>query len=444
MLINDLQRTGINDLGLVSTHEWTKPPQKLILTVMSHGLVCVRGELDDSVIELESQWNIQPAEIQGIIDNLQNSAESFREINEDNLNNIDSLSIDEFFRSFRDNPNIDWEVLHENSSSDANWNQAAVSIQLRYMAFYGYKLYRRFFEANTELGRLIDSLPEGSRIDISWCKSQNHTWLPHVPWGLMFQTQLPETETAPIDPLNFLGLKYRLGYKAYRNVKTKKALGLIDNTNRVHLLHWGTNNNILLQESTLQRNRWDIWPNQSFAPTVGSITQKEEIVTLLREPNPKPVSLLYLFCRCNINGGRLPILQFGDTSNELDTISEIDLSNHTLHDNPLVFVNACTTITADPYITNELERNFFERGCRGYIGTETKVPIILASRFAEIFFHFFYNSFDERQIAVGEAFFQTKIFLWRFYKNIGGLFYGYVGEFELFMTSDDQISHLRR
>jgi hypothetical protein len=110
-----------------------------------------------------------------------------------------------------------------------------------------------------------------------------------------------------------------------------------------------------------------------------------------------------------------------------------------------VFANACTTSAADPYIANELETVFFDRGCRAYLGTETKVPIQLASRFAWIFFHFFYRRLDPRNrpIAAGEAVVQTRRFLWRYYRNLGGIFYTYVNQYELFMADDAELAALR-
>jgi len=114
-----------------------------------------------------------------------------------------------------------------------------------------------------------------------------------------------------------------------------------------------------------------------------------------------------------------------------------------LIDRPLVFANACTTAAADPYIANELEKVFFNRGCRAYLGTESKVPIQLASRFASIFFNFFYREVDSQPMAAGEAMAQTRLFLWTQYKNIGGLFYAYVNQYELFMAQDAEVVALR-
>lgn len=126
-----------------------------------------------------------------------------------------------------------------------------------------------------------------------------------------------------------------------------------------------------------------------------------------------------------------------------DMVRRTELGTKLLVDRPFVFANACTTAATDPYIANELEGIFFDRGCRAYLGTETKVTIQFASRFASIFFHFFYRIVDPAPMAAGEALAQTRLFLWSHYRNIGGLFYTHVNQYELFMAREPEILRLR-
>ena len=70
-------------------------------------------------------------------------------------------------------------------------------------------------------------------------------------------------------------------------------------------------------------------------------------------------------------------------------------------------------------------------------------PIQFASRFASIFFHFLYRQMDPEPMAAGEAVAQTRLFLWTQYRNIGGIFYTYVNQYELFMASDAEVKALR-
>ena len=69
------------------------------------------------------------------------------------------------------------------------------------------------------------------------------------------------------------------------------------------------------------------------------------------------------------------------------------------------------------------------------------MPIKLASRFASVFFHFFYRVVDPKPIAAGEAVSQTRLFLWSHYRNIGGILYTYIDQFNLYMATDDEIRH---
>jgi hypothetical protein len=113
-------------------------------------------------------------------------------------------------------------------------------------------------------------------------------------------------------------------------------------------------------------------------------------------------------------------------------------------DRPLVFANACSTVGADPYAVNELEAAFISRRCRAYLGTETKVPIQLASRFATVFFHFFDRLAAPEPMAAGEAVVQARHFLWTRYANIGGLFYSYVNQYGLYLADPIEVDALRR
>jgi len=168
---------------------------------------------------------------------------------------------------------------------------------------------------------------------------------------------------------------------------------------------------------------------------------KDKLLSLLDTPLPEPTSILYFFCRCNVQNA-IPVLDFGDGTS--DTVRREDLSMRELPDRPLVFANACTTAAADPYMASELERSFFDRRCRAFLGTETKVPITFASRFAVVFFRFLYRMMGSpplplAPIAAGEAVVQTRLFFWRRYRNIGGLFYTYVNQYELFMADELEV-----
>ena len=178
-------------------------------------------------------------------------------------------------------------------------------------------------------------------------------------------------------------------------------------------------------------------------PADPSSQPKSEIVRALETPGVSPLAVLYLYCTCAVGRGNEPVLRFGATSDTVDVIRQPELGAGELVDRPLVFANACTTLAADPYFTNELAMTFFDRGCRAFLGTEARVPIQLASRFAYLFFQFFTRQVAPEPVAAGEAVSQARLFLWRYYRNVGGLFYSYVNQYELFLASDDEVVALR-
>jgi hypothetical protein len=254
----------------------------------------------------------------------------------------------------------------------------------------------------------------------------------------MYQQSLPE-EGAPLDPLGFWGLRYRISYSAHA-VEGSKALGRMEDAYGMHFLYWGDQpQDVTGMEARWQRQQWSGWKNQNFVPA----NAKAILVQRLNAPIPIPTTVLYLFCQCSVGDGNATVLRFGNTIQPADVIKQIELGSKRLVNQPLVFANACTTAAADPYMANALETHFFQRGCRAYIGTESKVPIQLASRFASIFFHFFYRKVDAEPMAAGEAIAQARLFLWTEYKNIGGLYYTYINQYELFMAQDAEVLALR-
>jgi hypothetical protein len=94
------------------------------------------------------------------------------------------------------------------------------------------------------------------------------------------------------------------------------------------------------------------------------------------------------------------------------------------------------------YSDNPVAKAFFDRGCRAFIGTNCMVPAPMASRFAVIFFRFFLRIVDKDHfpMAAGEAVAQTRLFLWSHYRNIGGLLYSYLNQYDLYMANDAEIS----
>jgi hypothetical protein len=153
----------------------------------------------------------------------------------------------------------------------------------------------------------------------------------------------------------------------------------------------------------------------------------------------------YLFCHYSLNAKNVPVLRFGtDSDNPDDILDETELGTTEFRTHPLVFANACMTGAAGVHAVNELEKAFFDRGCRAFIGTESKVPVQMASRFAAAFFWFFLRLVDRDPMAGGEAMSQARLLLWTHYKNIGGLLYSYVNQYDLYFADAEELVEIQR
>ncbi len=437
---NEVIHAPAAQLGLRTTHEWTTPGGELSISVVGDAAV-IKGDTGPSQVDDIVDW--QPAaKVAGRIELARAAAERFRARWEDYLNAIDTANLLQRLGNWP--PAYSWTASPEQSDAthQASWSEVEVSKELRDLAFHGHKLYEAFFPPGTRLRDWVDSLYVGRRLAISWLPKRNESWMPHVPWGLMYAPE-PPARGAPVDPLGFLALRYRLGYTSHPVQGASKALGALSKAHGVHFLYWGDHaGDRIGGEAQWQRQAWAGWENQVFAPGLPlGHDPKSELLDLLDNPVPSPVTLLYLFCRCAVGTGSTPVLEFR-AGNVADQIDATELGTSRLMDRPLVFANACTTASSDPYFVNELEEGFFERGCRAFLGTETKVPVEFASRFAHIFFSFFYRKVDSDPIAAGEAVAQTRLFLWLHYRNIGGIFYSYVNQYELFMADEAEVAAL--
>ena len=446
-VVGDVTLTAGRHLNLRTPHEWVTPPGELSITVFP-GAAYVMGDVFGAAgIEARNQstpWRAKPALVEGPMENARDSAERFRARWEDYLDDVDPADLEQ--RLGLHFAPYDWRALADQADAHHHqaWDQVAVSAELRDLAFDGYALYQTFFPPGSELRGWLDGLPFGHRLNLTWFPLGSGDFVPHVPWGLMYRRPAPPAGTA-VDPLEFLGLGFRLGYTSHEVAQPSKALGARGHNNPSFLLYYGSDpGDETAAEAAWQRKRWSGWPNGVVVPAAGAApaAAKQELLAALDNPGPSPATLLYLYCQASVGQGNDPLLRFGTDLSGQDDVGRTDLPQRPLADRPLVFVNACTTAAAGAYKTNLLEEGFFQRGCRAFLGTETKVPIAFASRFAAAFFHFLALRVPE-PLAAGEAMALARLFFWCHYRNLGGLLYSYVNQYELYLADDDELQSLR-
>ena len=441
ILTTNIVHAAAEHLNLRPAHEWQTPPGELNISVIGNGLAFVTGEAGGQTVGEATQWFAAPAKIAGSIENVGKELERFRMKWEKYLNDINPADL---ARRLENPPRpYDWETPFVGEEADAAhqqaWEQAAVSAELRNLAYAGHTLFEEIFPYGEDLRGWVGSLPPGHRINIFWQESAGADYVAHIPWGLLYLPDPPDPGS-PVDALGFWGLRFRTEYRAHAVPGGSKALGGPQTAFCTFALYWGEGDEVGT-ESVWQRQEWQRYRNQNLIP-VGAV-RKTEVLTAFSRPQPEPTAVVYFFCHCSVGEGNDPVLRFGSTKAEEDNIRRTDFSVKLLDSNPLVFANACTTSTADAYMANDLEQSFFRRGCRAFVGTEAKVPITLASRFASIFFRYFLREIAPEPMAGGEAMAQTRLFLWNQYRNIGGLFYAYINQYELYFADDAEVKQYR-
>jgi hypothetical protein len=251
----------------------------------------------------------------------------------------------------------------------------------------------------------------------------------------------PPAAGEPIDPENFLGIRLRLRYVSHQMPFLNRSLGSQDSFTRAHLMYWGRDRDDPVateRERHLDElKQWKPYVLPTCSPG------KPEVVQFLDNPAPNPVGIVYIYCRSMAGDQDGPGLRFGNGPRDEDTVTLSEIGVATIPDRPLVFANACGTSAGSPYVPNELEERFFLRGCSAFIGTECKVPITFAARFATVFFHFLYVD-DGKPTPAGEALTQARRFFWSEYGIVGGLFYSYVNDYHLYVATDAAVAALSK
>jgi hypothetical protein len=345
-------------------------------------------------------------------------------------------------------PSPDWTATDRDgraAAADGGWAAVSASRELGKLAYEGSLLHRAVF--GDALAELIEAeLRPGDQLRLTW-RDGSGSWVPYLPLHLMYGGAAPEPDE-PTDPDRFFGLRYRLA-RLTRPVPKSRALGHWSRTTRAHLLYWGSGpGDMVADEAARHRRELATWqpalmlPPSSLAPGAGAPGARE-LGKFLRAPEPAPVSLLYFYCHSRGGAATVPALRFGAATGADSELERFDMGSGHLPDAPLVFVNACDTSAAAPLLANQLRELFLSRGCRGYIGTETEVPAVLAARFATVFFSFLYGSQGRAMAPVGEAVAQARRFLWTEYRSIGGLFYSYVGDYSLYAADEVTVASLR-
>ncbi|MFE5594922.1 NB-ARC domain-containing protein [Streptomyces sp. NPDC056549] len=428
--IHSTRNVAAKHTALQVPHDWQRPASTLTLTLMpprAFWQLDVDGK-PGNVINGFTAWQPETDAAQWVRE-AQEALETYRQHHASRYNTITPDDIATRLRRFT--PNADWTTPHPQATTDdqASWNAVATSPQLRELAMAGSQLFTALFPREHPFHDLIKNLAPGDRLRIHWKDGGPD----HIPWSLLYRGSLPSAGN-PIQAQDFFGLRLRTTHIA-RSAETLRVLS--DAAARAHLMYWGGKDGDETMRVALEHiDELDQW--KPLVLPQGQTQRKEEISAYLC--NPDPISLLYVFSQAYSRNGQLRGLRFGSTVEADDVLLLSEMGQQQLNDQPLVFMNACETSAAEHLYSNMLKNHFVKRGSRAYIGSECKVSAGFAARFAHVFFHFLYDrSHRDQPTAAGEALAQTRKFFWDQYRSIGGLFYSYINDDQLFVARPGEV-----
>jgi hypothetical protein len=407
---------------------WAPRHPNLSITVVDERLALVSVQSGSEEGVFRSAWSGATGIFESDIDATLLAADTLRENHSDYFDAIDGDDLQRRVANWQ--PERPWTELSATDEDDAhrqNWSAVAQSKEVRDLAFYGHKLYNAVFK-DARLRERVDAMAPGQLLRVIW----NDHAVMHMPWNLMYRT--PPPASGPVDPLQFLGLRLRIHYDSHADDSFRTELGAPDDAYRGFALYWDGGE--IGTEAQWQKRRWEHRERCIFRPEKLD-APKQDVVSWFSSPEPTPIPFLYLYCETTTDPKGRISLRFGNGNQTL--IGESELGTEAFPDRPLVFANACGTAGGTARQANRFAKLFFDRKCRAYIGTECRVPVVLASRFAHVFVDFFERRHDGRPAPAGEALAQARIFLWTQYRNLGGLFYCIINQYHLVLAAREEL-----
>ena len=402
-------------------------PEYLDITLLAGATAVVRGRLPDgTTLHTSVRWSLTAKELDDLFAGVRSAANGVRENHGTYLDDVPAEELEERLRRFE--PVEDWTAAPGDADEPhlAAWAELQSSKELRKLAEAGHVAYSAVFPKHGELRAWVDALSPGAPLRIDTALAEAGTPA-DVPWALLYLPPVAEE----IDGAGFVGLRFRVVSYAYQPVTPANAfLGDANKAIKALCLFWGTETPTA-EETQRQRETIGALPGAVLVPSLDATNPRAALLSYLTRPDETAPAVLYFFCHY----GRIPPdeqgFRFGDDIKEWSVITTQKLGAEEAHGAPLVFANACTTGAADAYHASQVTRYFLMNGASAYIGTEVRVPPVLASRFATAFFSIFQPTERRAPLTAGEALAQTRRFLWTQYRNLGGLFYTYVNEPDL-------------
>ena len=432
-------RLSLAHAGLASEAEWQRPHRRVFVVADGSGSGA-QVHCEELGLGLLSSWPAMPGEVQKLVKDVRGALDGLRQAFPDYFESITAERLAEDLAASP--PPASWADGEDDACPGPfreQWSAVAEGRELWNLAYYGHQLYQAVFDEHLR-SSCMDKLEPGDLVNVICYDGWGGRVVPHLPLPLMYTNEV--ISGVPVDPTRFLGLRHRIAYTR-RPSDGSRALGSWKLTTRAHILYEAAQaSDAVATESrrhAAELARWQTDDGRTrFLPGGAPLT---EVTQFLASPGPTPVSLLYFYCHSGDRAG--PYLRLGPTNADTDIVRAMDMGTKPFEDRPLVFVNACGSSAADPGEFNPFMNLFLNRHCRAYIGTETRVPPCVAARFATAFFTALYGTAWDVQAPVGEAVAQARRFLWRRYRNLGGLFYSYVNDYLLYAAEHEHVASLQ-
>lgn len=307
-----------------------------------------------------------------------------------------------------------------------NYTPEEMENELRTLAKLGNYAFRLIF-AHPDAQAVMQGLPDGSSIEIV---SENFV----IPWQLLYSADI----TQPISCTNFWGMKYNICYSLIgRNYRrgpwVSPHIEIVD-APWVGLLTYN-------ELPAVSKHEIPFFESLDHAGSIklvklralDSSTKDAELGEFLEFWKSNDFHVAHFACHAeysDIGPNLSEIVLSEDFSITLQDMVIFDLQ---INSHPLVIMNACETNNLNPLYSSHFAGQFLDRGARGVVTTECRVPDSFASAFIQNLYERLFAG-----IPIGESLLVARKHFWHKFNNPSGLLYASYGPAVIQIKKENQ------
>ena len=240
-----------------------------------------------------------------------------------------------------------------------------------------------------------------------------------MPWGALYVAE--RFEPGKVNPDYLLGLRHIIENIPFQAEMPVLDVSIESQPQLIVSLNFNEAIDDDLGVSVIadQRAYWQRVMQDSNVQVVERTTSNALIDALNDPALPDQILYYYGHAEAKVDSPGESLLDFGNSQATKDDLETLAPALQPLPGQPLVFLNACQSNQLSPLYYDGFMPYFVSKGARGMIGSESRVPVVFAEKWAERFF----DEFLSGETTLGEVFLSLRQEFYQQHRNLLGLLY---------------------